>query len=150
MGANAPSQTTFAEEGIAMGRKLVAGSLTFIAVVVTASVASADQACPVGTSGWQLYPIVGETGDPVQEPGQDPLWDTFVAAVGDEGLTVEELAVSLGFGGVDALYSFVLEEVHSIDLNANRQVCVKPFPEPGQGHPGWVHNFIDDRVRSAL
>ena len=132
-----------------MKRTIVVGSIAVVAVVATASIASADQACPVAASGW-LYPIVGQIGDPAPEPGQEPLWATFVAAVADEGFTVEELAASLGFDGVDALYSFVLAEVLSIDLNANRQVCVRPFPETNQAYPGWVHNFIDDRVRTTL
>src|SRR5829696_424236 len=133
-----------------MRRTIAVGLIAVIAVVATASIASAQQACPVDASGWRLYPIVGRIGDPAPEPGQEPLWDTFVAAVADEGFTVEELAASLGFDDVDALYSFVLTEVLSNDMNANRQVCVRPFPETNEAYPGWVHNFIDDRVRTTL
>ena len=106
---------------------------TFAAL--SAPTASAEQACPVHASGWQLYPIVGDIGDPAPAPGEEPLWDTFVAAVAAEGLTVESLAEQLGFADVDELYSFVLVEFVSVDANANRHVCVKPFPEPSQGFP---------------
>jgi hypothetical protein len=131
-----------------MRRTAILLSVVVIALTVSAPVASADTSCPAGPSDWLLYPIVGELGDPAPAPGVDPLWDIFVAAVADEGLTVEELADMLGFADVDALYSFVVSELLSVDLNENRQLCVKPFPEPS-GHPAWVHNFIDDRVRAS-
>ena len=131
-----------------MNRIIVVALTTTIAVSSTGTIAAADTACPVAASGWRLYPIVGTIGDPVPAPGEEPLWDVFVDAVGSEGLTVEELAESLGFEDADALYAFVLSEVLGVDANENRQVCVRPFPDENQAYPAWVHNFIDDRVRA--
>jgi hypothetical protein len=109
-----------------------------------ATAASAGGECPPEASGFVRYPIVGSIGDPAPITGAEPLWDILVDGATAEGLTVAELAASIGLD-VDGLYNFVLGGWLRIDKNGDRNVCVRPFPEQGS-KPAFIFNFIDNNA----
>jgi hypothetical protein len=126
-----------------------------IFVVVTVAALSAlgitpafAAGCPSKASGFVPYPIHGSLGDPAPAPGVEPLWDSLVAGAGEEGVTVEELAASLGLD-VNGLYNFALAGWLGFDKNGDRTVCVRPFPDESQGKPAYFFNFIDNNAAAS-
>ena len=132
---------------LAVGLFLVAG-----VVAAGISPASAEQPtdCPASQSGFTPFEITGTIGDPRPAPGEEPLWDQFVAGVLSEGFaTIEEFAATHDFESVDALYDFVLAGWLDVDRNANRLVCNRPFPPQQRGFEAYFFLFRDDFGRGT-
>lgn len=132
-----------------MMRRFVIGAiLGSLVIAVSVATVAADTTCPKSESQFTAYSVNGSLGDPAPAPGEEPLWDAFLAAVESEGLTVEEVAEEAGVASVDELYNLALEGWFGWDKNENRIVCVKPFPPHQNGQPAYFANFIDDNARA--
>lgn len=130
-----------------MRRIVIVVTLATLSSVIGMATASAA-GCPSEASGFVPYQIHGSAGDPAPAPGFEPLWDLLVVGAAQEGLTLSELAASIGLD-VDGLYNFVLGGWFRIDMNSDRTVCVKPFSAESQGKPAYIFNFIDNNAQAT-
>jgi hypothetical protein len=131
-----------------LARVVLAGGLLavgLLAAVASPAAGSVGRTCPADQSGSVMYPIHGSLGDPAPTPGAEPLWDILVAGTEQEGITVEELADSLGLD-VNGLYNLALGGWVESDKNGDRNVCVKEFPQQNQGWPAYFFHFHDNNA----
>jgi hypothetical protein len=138
-----------ARRGGVIVRRIIIVVVVTVAAFSTLGMTPASAAgCPSKASGFVPYPIHGSLGDPAPASSVEPLWDIVVAGAAEEGLTVEELAASLGLD-VNGLYDFALAAWFGIDKNGDRTVCVRPFPEESQGKLAYFFNFIDNNAAAS-
>jgi len=124
---------------------LLAVSLMFVAL--PAHAAPTPGGCPPAASGFVLYSINGEVGDPAPAPGVEPLWDVTVVAPFIEVFGSLQAGIeTLGFADADELYSFVIGGWLRFDHNGDSKVCVQDFPNTN-GLPAFIWNFIDNNAK---
>jgi hypothetical protein len=106
-----------------------------------------SKSCPPGASGYVAVPVdwAWQSGDGLPAAGDDPAWDFALAGFVAEGLTAEEVAALFGFGSVEELYGFALDDRRAIDRDANGWVCLKDLPDT-PGIPAFIFQFVDDRA----
>ena len=140
-----------------MRRVLLSITVLSVAMVMAPTPASGvaqPGGCPPTTSGWTLYPIVGQPGDPAPQPGIEPLWDIAEEGVLAEGYTsledfVEQVGPIDGFASVDELYTLALEGWMNFDVNDDSAVCVRSLPPSQDTYPAYIFLFNDNKVRSG-
>ena len=127
-----------------VGAGVLAVSLALAAAAPVAAVR--EQQCNGGFQPIHLY-TGWEAGDGVPASGVDAWWDMTVAAIAQEGLTVEEVAAQFGFeGDVAGFYELVLTGIHESDNNGNAEVCFRPFPQQQNGTPLYYFKVLDDKL----
>jgi hypothetical protein len=116
-------------------------------VALPSHAASAPGGCPPAASGFVLYPINGEVGDPAPAPGVEPLWDVTVVAPFIEVFGSLQAGIdALGFADADDLYAFVIGGWLRFDHNGDSKVCVQDFPNTN-GLPAFIWNFVDNNAK---
>jgi len=131
-------------------RRLVAplAALMFlVGSTAPAAAAPPSKSCPPGSSGYVAVPVdwAWKFGDGLPAADADPAWDLALTGFAAEGLTAEEVAALFGFGSVEELYGFALDDRRAIDRDANGWVCLKDLPDT-PGIPAFIFQFIDDRA----
>jgi hypothetical protein len=117
-------------------------------VALPAHAASTPGGCPPEASGFVLYPINGEVGDPAPAPGVEPLWDVTVVAPFIEVFGSLQAGIdALGFADADDLYAFVIGGWLRFDHNGDSKVCVQDFPNTN-GLPAYIWNFVDNNAKA--
>lgn len=104
--------------------------------------------CPPSPSGFVMYPINGEIGDPAPTTsGIEQLWDdTIVGPFTEVFGSLEAGLEAFGFESADELYAIVLAEWLSIDKNGDSNLCLKDLPNT-PGTPPWVFNADDNNAK---
>ncbi|HEU0237114.1 MAG TPA: hypothetical protein VFR14_11805 [Candidatus Limnocylindrales bacterium] len=108
-----------------------------------------SKSCPVDASGYVAVPVdwAWRAGDGLPAAGDDPAWDLARAGFAAEGWTADQVAALFGFGSVEELYGFALDDRRAIDRDANGWVCLKDLPDT-PGIPAFIFQFVDDRARA--
>jgi len=106
--------------------------VSFIFVVATPAIGSAAGACAPAASGFVLYPITGEPGDPAPlVDGAEPLWDdTAVGPFIELFGSFQDGLDALGFADADELYTFVLSGCWAGTATAIRTCASRTSPTP--------------------
>lgn len=132
-------------------RRLAASfaAIAFLVGSAAPAVAAPLKSCPVDASGYVAVPVdwTWQAGDGLPAAGDDPAWDLALAGFAAEGLTADEVAALFGFGSVEQLYGFALDDRRAIDRDANGRVCLKDLPDT-PGIPAFIFQFVDDRARA--
>ena len=130
-----------------MHRRVFALVVALLSIVVMAPSGSAAlRTCPAKPAGFVLYEIVGTPGDPAPQPGEDALWDRFVADAVTAFGSLDALMDAFGFETDADLYAFLLEGWLGWDKNADDHICVQDFPDTS-GTPAYIWNGIDNFAR---
>ena len=89
-------------------------------------------ACAPAASGFVLYPITGEPGDPAPlVDGAEPLWDdTAVGPFIELFGSFQDGLDALGFADADELYTFVLSGCWAGTATAIRTCASRTSPTP--------------------
>jgi hypothetical protein len=127
---------------------LIAAVGALIVAAAPAAVAAPPaKGCPPSASGYAAVPVdwAWRPGDGLPPAGDDAAWDLALAGFAEEGLTADEVAGLFGFGSVEELYGFALDDRRAIDRDANGWVCLKDLPDT-PGIPAFIFQFVDDRA----
>jgi hypothetical protein len=116
--------------------------------VGTAQAAEATAAgCPSEKWIVSAFPLNWEPGDPTDPSGDNLLLQIGIAGLIEEFGSVEAGLEAFGFETFEEFYAAAVDPAfNKIDQNNDGLLCVKPFPEQGQGQPAYNANAIDNHA----
>lgn len=116
--------------------------------VGTAQAAEATAAgCPSDKWTVSMFPLNWEVGHPTDPSGENVLLQIGIAGMTEEFGSLEAGLEVFGFETFEEFYAGAVDPAfNKVDQNDDGVLCVKPFPEQGQGQPAYNANAIDNHA----
>lgn len=131
------------------GLTLGAAILAAIALPMGTSQAADSTAVGCPSEKWMVsvFPLGWQSGDVMDPTGDNLLLQIAITGFIEEFGSLEAGLESFGFDTLEELYAAAIDPAfNKVDQNDDGVLCVKRFPEQGQGQPAYFANAIDNHA----